>query len=222
MHLPSRVRFFTSAFILCLPSTIVAVADDPATARNTRVSVNVIDRSAQADFATAELRQVTERAATHGQWQVTLRLVTGDVAEGIRPEGYRIESTRRDGSHQINILAVDPAGLMYGGLEVAEIIRTLGIDQVRDDLQNPYMQMRGTKFNIPLDVRTPSYTDVCDAAQMNIPEMWNFDFWKEYIDTLARYRYNFVSLWNLHPFPSLVKVPEVPGRRTERCLAFEG
>ena len=41
-------------------------------------------------------------------------------------------------------------------------------------------------------------------------EMWSFEFWKEYIDTLARYRYNFVSLWNLHPFPSLVKVPEYP------------
>lgn len=44
--------------------------------------------------------------------------------------------------------------------------------------------MRGTKFNIPLDVRTPSYTDVCDAAQNNIIEMWNFDFWKEYIDNV--------------------------------------
>jgi hypothetical protein len=77
-------------------------------------------------------------------------------------------------------------------------------------MQNPYMQMRGTKFNIPLDARTPSYTDVCDAAQINIPEMWHFEFWREYIDTLARYRYNYVSLWNLHPFPSLVKVPEYP------------
>ena len=27
---------------------------------------------------------------------------------------------------------------------------------------------------------------------------------------LARDRYNFVSLWNLHPFPSMVKVPEYP------------
>jgi hypothetical protein len=34
---------------------------------------------------------------------------------------------------------------------VAEIIRTLGIAHVTNDSQNPYMQMRGTKFNIPLD-----------------------------------------------------------------------
>ena len=37
--------------------------------------------------------------------------------------------------------------------------------------------------------------------------MWSFDFWKEYIDNLASYRYNYISLWSLHPFPSMVKVP---------------
>ena len=85
-----------------------------------------------------------------------------------------------------------------------------GLDGVKETIQNPYMKMRGTKFNIPLDVRTPSYSDVSDAAQKNMLEMWNFDFWKEYIDSLARYRYNYISLWSMHPFPSLVKVPEYP------------
>jgi hypothetical protein len=51
---------------------------------------------------------------------------------------------------------------------------------------------------------------VCDAAQKNIGQMWTFEFWKEYIDALARYRYNYISLWNLHPFPSMVRVPDYP------------
>ena len=93
---------------------------------------------------------------------------------------------------------------------MAEVIRIGGLEGVKDVDHNPYMAMRGTKFNCPLDVRTPSYTDVCDAAQNNIIEMWSFDFWKQYIDCLARYRYNYVSLWSLHPFPSLVKVPDYP------------
>ena len=76
--------------------------------------------------------------------------------------------------------------------------------------RTPYLAMRGVKFNIPLDLRTPSYSDMSDAAQANIGEMWSFDFWREYLDALARARYNYVSLWNLHPFPSLVKVPEYP------------
>jgi hypothetical protein len=40
--------------------------------------------------------------------------------------------------------------------------------------------------------------------------MWSFDFWTEYIDNLARYRFNFISCWSLHPFPSLVRVPDYP------------
>ena len=96
------------------------------------------------------------------------------------------------------------------GLDLAETIRSEGLAGVKDKRQDPYMPMRGIKFNIPLDVRTPSYSDVCDAAQKNIPEIWNMDFWKTYIDTLAKYRYNYISLWSMHPFPSMVKVPEYP------------
>ena len=40
--------------------------------------------------------------------------------------------------------------------------------------------------------------------------MWSFDFWRAFLDEMARHRYNVLSLWNLHPFPSLVKVPEFP------------
>ena len=38
-------------------------------------------------------------------------------------------------------------------------------------------------------------------------------FWTSgsaFIDELAGHRYNYISLWNLHPFPSLVKVPDYP------------
>ena len=54
------------------------------------------------------------------------------------------------------------------------------------------------------------YDDTGDAAQMNIETMWEFSFWKDYLDNMARYRYNVLSLWNLHQFPSMVKVPEYP------------
>jgi hypothetical protein len=59
-------------------------------------------------------------------------------------------------------------------------------------------------------VRTPSYSDNSDSAQNNIGEMWSFDFWREFLDEMAKHRYNVLTLWNLHPFPSIVKVPEYP------------
>ncbi len=128
----------------------------------------------------------------------------------LKSEGYGIRTGSNGGETVYWVVGADEAGVMYGGLELAEVVRIDGLAGIKDVDHNPYMAMRGTKFNCPLDVRTPSYSDVSDAAQNNIIEMWNFDFWKEYIDNLARYRYNFVSLWSLHPFPSLVRVPDYP------------
>jgi len=122
--------------------------------------------------------------------------------KSLKKEGFRIST-----EDKITITSKDAAGAMYGGLELAEQIQIFGLDDIRATEQAPHMELRGTKHNIPLDVRSPSYTDPCDAAQKNIAEMWSFDFWKEYIDNMARYRYNYISLWSLHPFPSMVKVP---------------
>ncbi|UCG46030.1 MAG: hypothetical protein JSU94_11060 [Phycisphaerales bacterium] len=134
----------------------------------------------------------------------------GRAPGALKSEGYSIRVTSGAGRSAFWAIGGDTAGVMYGGLELAEVIRTDGFAAIKDVDQNPYMAMRGTKFNCPLDVRTPSYSDVSDAAQNNIIEMWSFDFWTEYIDNLARHRYNYISLWSLHPFPSLVRVPDYP------------
>ena len=130
--------------------------------------------------------------------------------ESLAPEGFSLRHASQSASHNFFIYSGDPGGAMYGGLELAEQIRTRGVDGVVDTDRNPYMAMRGTKFNIPLDLRTPSYTDMSDSAQANIATVWDFDFWRAYLDALARDRYNYVALWNLHPFPSMVRVPEYP------------
>lgn len=130
------------------------------------------------------------------------------IDKNLQNEGFQL-SISKD-KRTVAIIAIDDSGLMYGAFELAEQIQIGGWKALKNTLQNPYMKMRGTKFNIPLDVRTPSYSDVSDAAQNNMLEMWSFDFWEEYIDSLARYRYNYISLWSMHPFPSLVKVPEYP------------
>ncbi|HMC62529.1 MAG TPA: hypothetical protein VKJ01_25260, partial [Candidatus Solibacter sp.] len=125
------------------------------------------------------------------------------------PGGPQSYSIRKQGN-TLAVLASDPAGAMYGGLDLAEAIRLGTAAQIADSNHQPYIAQRGIKFNIPLDVRTPSYSDAGDSAQQNIPEMWSFDFWREFLDEMARHRFNVLSLWNLHPFPSMVKVPEYP------------
>ena len=108
------------------------------------------------------------------------------------------------------VLAGDANGAMYGSLDIAEAIKLGALDNIKNCDKTPFIENRGIKFNIPLDLRTPTYSDQNDASQQNIPEMWNMDFWKEFLDEMARNRYNLISLWSLHPFPSIVKVPEFP------------
>lgn len=138
---------------------------------------------------------------------------TPDVCLAISPatdrcaQSYRIERAA-DGT--IRVSGDDARGAMYGGLDIAEAIRLATLDRVPVGQRRPFIQERGIKFNIPLDLRTPSYSDNSDAAQANIPEMWSSDFWRTMLDEMARHRYNALTLWNLHPFPSIVQVPEFP------------
>ena len=130
---------------------------------------------------------------------------------GLTPQGYALRRVTAGTSSRWWAIGADVAGAMYGGLELAEAIQIAGgLSGVGDRQVNPRILRRGIKFNIPLDARTPSYSDDSTSAQANIPEMWSMDFWTEFLDDCARHRYNLLSLWSLSPFPSLVTVPEYP------------
>jgi hypothetical protein len=183
---------------------------------DSRISALIYDPSVpQAAFAANEIVAATGRAipqfgSTAGNTPCSPCVLMRVAATGKAPQSYSIQRQRSGGRDVINIVAPDANGLLYGGLEIAEVVRLGGIDGLKDSEHTPHIARRGIKFNIPLDVRTPSYSDNADAAQANIPEMWSFNFWREFLDEMARHRYNTLSLWNLHPFPSMVKVPEFP------------
>ncbi len=125
-------------------------------------------------------------------------------------QSYALRRITQEGRTILLAFGGDAAGMIYAGLDLAEAIRLGTLHQLADSDHAPFVEKRGIKFNIPLDVRTPSYSDNSHAAQANIPEMWSFDFWQRFLDEMARNRFNVLSLWNLHPFPSLVRVPEYP------------
>ncbi len=202
--------------------------------QNTPISVYLSDSTSQVSFSISELAKACRKSGyspvflplgkfngktqkiqivISSQDDATVNTVmkkfrlTADTS--LAPEGFCIRVSD-GGSPVIWVSARDKAGLMYGILEVSELLEQRNLQDIKNVTQNPYMKMRGVKFNIPLDMRTPSYSDVSDAAQINMTEVWDFEFWKRYIDILTRYRYNFISLWSMHPFPSMVKVPEYP------------
>lgn len=112
-------------------------------------------------------------------------------------------------NHQVQVGASDDAGMMYGLLDLCDKYDG-GWPPLGDITVQPRILRRGIKLNLPLDARTPSYSDASTSAFENIPQVWEWDFWTEYLDSMARSKYNVLSLWNLSPFPSLVRIPEYP------------
>ena len=166
----------------------------------------IYDRSTpQLEFAASKLRDQLQSslstAERNGMISIEFKLSPGICVNG----GFDIRVSKELG---IQVLAPDANGLMYGGLELAEQISLYG--EFQQKRVEPYLQKRGIKMNIPLDVRTPSYDDSGDAAQQNILEMWNWDFWEQYLDSMAMNRYNVLSLWNPHPFPSMIEMKDYP------------
>jgi len=108
--------------------------------------------------------------------------------------------------------ASNSAGFMYGLIDLANEIRhKRELDDLPPSIEiKPYIKDRGIKFNIPLDSRTPSYSDASDSAAQNIVNMWDKEFWHTFLDNMAKNKLNLLTLWSLSPFPSLVEIPEYP------------
>ncbi len=160
-------------------------------------------------FAVGDIEQALQKSGCEVvKRNADFRIVFALFEPGMGPQSFRIQ---REGKRAVRIVYGDSLGAMYGGLELAEMI-TLGggLHAVKEKARKPYIFRRGLKFNIPFDGRAPSYDDTGTAAQKNIPVMWEFDFWQEFLDTLARNRYNVLTLWTTHPYPGLVKLDKYP------------
>jgi hypothetical protein len=188
-------------FTFTLPALGVGLelTNDPATGAPGRFAADEIRREAAA-------KGMTVGAGSEG---TRVALTVGKEVNAAA-QSYSILVQNEGGRRTITVRGTDAAGAMYGGLDIAEAIRTGTLGLLNDSEHKPHIAKRGIKFNIPLDLRTPSYTDCSDAGQANIPEMWEKEFWTDFLNAMARHRYNVLSLWSLHPFPSLVKVPEFP------------
>lgn len=166
-------------------------------------AIKVVERNLDEAASSQTVIVLTEERDAAARWQVAPLKFNDAQSYSIRVRGNGKQRT-------YVVLGVDAVGAMYGGLDLAEAVRTGQFQALKDSDHTPHIAQRGIKFNIPLDLRTPTYNGVSDSAQANIAEMWSMEFWRELLDDMARHRYNVISLWSLNPFPSIVNVPEFP------------
>ncbi len=176
----------------------------PALTAATAIKFSGEVKSARASFAVSELNKTW---ATLPEEKTALA-VTFTENKTLGAQAYHIAV---NAPGQFTVSGGDSLGLMYGGLRLAEMIRLeKGVARLRAESGSPYLPYRGLKMNIPLDARTPSYDDSGDSPLWNIATIWDFSFWQAQLDEMARHRYNSISLWNPHPFPSLIKLKDFP------------
>ncbi len=110
----------------------------------------------------------------------------------------------RVGDGGTTISGGDSRGAMYGAFEAAEQVRSSG--SVAPTTKQPYLAVRGLKFNLPLSGSW--YLTADDLARSEW--FWDLGYWERFLDEAARNRYNAVTFWAAHPFDEMVRVPEYP------------
>ena len=198
-----------TASLFAALTILVSAPTDSVDAKET-VAIRYDQSDPRMAFAAGDLRDALEETGCRVVESGADRTIVFDTFQlGMGPQSFRI---RREGKNVIRVVGGDSLGAMYGGLEVAEMIAIGGgLDAVSEKARKPYVFRRGLKFNIPFDGRAPSYDDTGTSAQENIGPMWEWEFWEEFLDTLARNRYNVLTLWTNHPYPGIVDLKKYPG-----------
>ena len=193
-------RLFVVILLVCVASCGLA---------GQKVAITGMSNDPMVAFAVGDIQTALRgTGCTLASSNADVRIVFDTFELGMGPQSFRI---RREGKQVIRVVGGDSLGAMYGGLELAEMI-TLGggLDGIEEKARKPYLFRRGIKLNIPLDARGPSYDDTGTSAEENIIHMWDWNFWEDYLNTLARNRYNVLTLWTTHPYPGWVKLPKYP------------
>lgn len=134
------------------------------------------------------------------------RAVDEMSTETLDPEEFEIRRGRIESTPTVVVTGGDDTGAMYGVLDVCEQLRGGStFEKLTEKKATPEVPFRAIKFNLPWapyrdGEQTEIHTDTCR----------DLSFWRAFLDMMARNRFNALTLWNLHPFPYMVKPEAFP------------
>ncbi len=107
----------------------------------------------------------------------------------------------------------DDAGAMYGCLELAErVLQAGGLPPLATPIfQSPAMRLRETLvyMALPTGSRDGGFYDFLWTPE-NFPWFYDKKLWTDYLDLMARSRFNTLVFWAGHPFTSILRLPKFP------------
>ncbi len=129
-----------------------------------------------------------------------------ELAGALQKEGFHLRQLLTGGSLKWLLQARDTSGAMYGLLEFAEMIQmNKGLAGLSARQVNPKTEFRAVKFNLPWSsYRTGAYID------QHFDTVRDINFWVKFLDNMAENRFNALTLWNMHPYPFLIRAKNYP------------
>ncbi|WP_090609415.1 hypothetical protein [Parapedobacter koreensis] len=136
--------------------------------------------------------------ANESNFQISLLLDTIEMtveAFSIRLEG-----------NQIRITGGDVRGLIYGSLSVVEDLENgIALKNIKEKKEHPHLSFRAIKFNLPWDAYREGY-----AMELHLQTCKDLGYWETFLDMMVENRFNTLTLWNLHPFPYMIRPRNFP------------
>jgi hypothetical protein len=174
-------------------------------ARAETVQLQLNADNPQASYAaerlTSALKDRNYAIATAGE-HGDIRIVLSVKARGVAPEAFETEVRGRS----LAISGGDGRGLIYGALSVAEKLRNgTQLSAIRPERNAPALPFRAIKFNLPWDSYRSS-----SALDLHYDTARDVRYWEAFLDMMAENRFNALTLWNLHPFPYMIRARNFP------------
>lgn len=157
--------------------------------------------SPQAAYAAGRLQKAL--ATTTAAYTIQL-----SIDSSLQAESYTIQSVSATGgaASTLTITGGDARGLIYGSLSLAESIGNgVQLQQIAPSSEHPHLPFRAIKFDLPWDTYRHSY-----ALDQHIPTCRDTLFWQAFLDMMVNNRFNILSLWNLHPYPFMIRARNFP------------
>lgn len=191
--------------LLAIAILIVSVLTSGEVALAQNVYILGDETSEQSAYATGRLASELEAQG----YSVVSAPRGYDHLISIAVDGSRLDSeafaVKNEGRHII-VSGGDTRGMIYGALALVEDLRNgVRLADVKDRSEAPKLAFRALKFNFPWDSYRPSA-----ALDQHIGTVRDLAYWEAFLDMMAENRFNTLTLWNLHPWPYMVRSRNFP------------
>lgn len=132
------------------------------------------------------------------QWIINLSINSAKLAS----EAYLIQPANKT----ISVEGGDGRAIIYACLQLCEQIRNgIPLAQIEKQTEQPKLHFRAIKFDLPWDTYRHSFS--LDQHKETCSDL---AYWEAFLDMMVENRFNTLTLWNLHPYPFMIRPEHFP------------